>query len=73
MRRIRRRSSAPTFIICQGIEGSNYPFQRQYAEVGAWFAKDRPAAERAGKRGILLFLEHKTSEMPLKILSATSD
>jgi xylose isomerase len=57
------------FIVWPGIEGYNYPFQTPYRESWAWFLDGiGQAAERCGRHGISLFLEHKNSEPAMKIL-----
>jgi xylose isomerase len=57
------------FIIWPGIEGYNYPFQTPYRESWARFLDGiGEAAQRAGERGVTIFLEHKNSEPAMKIL-----
>jgi xylose isomerase len=57
------------FIVWPGIEGYNYPFQTPYRESWARFLDGMgEAAQRAGERGVTVFLEHKNSEPAMKIL-----
>lgn len=57
------------FIIWPGIEGYNYTFQRNYAEVWKMFTDGvAECVEHANERGIKVFLEHKNSEPAMKIL-----
>ena len=56
------------FIVWPGIEGYNYPFQTPYRESWAWLVEGiGEAAQRAGRHGIEILLEHKNSEPAMKI------
>ncbi len=57
------------FIIWPGVEGYNYTFQRNYAEVWKMFTEGMAeCVEHANGRGVKVFLEHKNSEPAMKIL-----
>lgn len=57
------------FIIWPGVEGYNYPFQRDYAGVWKMFTEGiAECVEHANERGVKVFLEHKNSEPAMKIL-----
>ena len=57
------------FIIWPGIEGYNYTFQRNYADVWKMFTDGMAeCVDHANNLGVKVFLEHKNSEPAMKIL-----
>ena len=57
------------FIIWPGVEGYNYTFQRNYAEVWKMFVEGLgECVDHAAGKGVKVFLEHKKSEPAMNIL-----